>query len=92
MRIEAAGAQITDAVVEVLDNLQNDRDLTESYLKTLDEITRSVILDLSAIDDETDSRTLARIRILQMIRRDILTLSTPPDADDPANDVPVASF
>jgi hypothetical protein len=92
MRIEAAGAQITDAVVEVLDNLQNDRDLTESYLKTLDEITRSVILDLSAIDGETDSRTIARIRILQMIWRDILTLSTPPDADDPANDVPVASF
>ena len=91
MRIEIAGAQITDAVVEVLDTLQNQRDLTNIYISTLDELTRLVILDISG-DEDQDSPTLARLRALQMIRRDLLTLSTPPDADDPANDRPTASF
>lgn len=92
MRIEIAGAQITDAVVEVLDTLQNNRDVTEVYLQTLDEVTRSVILDLSGADDEADTQTLSRLRALQMIRRDLLTLAMPPDADDPANDTPTAQL
>lgn len=92
MRIEVAGAQITDAVAEVLDTLQNQHDVTEVYLQTLDELTRSVILDLSAADEESDTRTLARLRALQMIRRDILALAMPPDVDDPENDRPSASL
>ncbi len=32
MRIEIAGAQITDAVVDVLDTLQNQTDITTLYL------------------------------------------------------------
>lgn len=92
MRIEIAGAQITDAVVEVLDTLQNNRDVTGVYLQTLDEVTRSVILDLSGADDEADTQTLSRLRALQMIRRDLLTLAMPPDADDPANDTPTAQL
>ncbi len=92
MRIEIAGAQITDAVVEVLDSLQNQTELTTVYLQTLDELTRSVILDLSGSDEEADSRTLSRLRVLQMIRRDLLTLSMPPDVDDPANDTPAAQL
>lgn len=92
MRIEIAGAQITDAVVEVLETLQNNRDITEVYLQTLDEVTRSVILDLSGNDEEADSRTLSRLRALQMIRRDLITLSMPPDVDDPANDTPTAQL
>ena len=91
MRIEIAGAQITDAVVEVLDTLQNQRDLTNIYISTLDELTRLVILDISG-DETQDSPTLARLRALQMIRKDLLTLSTPPDVDEPANDIPTASF
>ncbi len=86
MRIEVAGAQITDAVVEVLDTLQNQTELTSEYLQVLDEVTRAVILDISGVDEEADSRTLSRLRVLQMIRRDIITLSMPPDVDDPAND------
>ena len=92
MRVEIAGAQITDAVVEVLDTLQNQTELTSGYLQTLDELTRSVILDLSGADEEADSRTLSRLRALQMIRRDIITLSMPPDVDDPANDIPAAQL
>ena len=45
MRIEIAGAQITDAVVEVLDTLQNNTEFSKIYLQTLDELTRAVILD-----------------------------------------------
>ncbi len=92
MRIEIAGAQITEAVVEVLDTLQNNHDITEVYLQTLDEVTRSVILDLSGADEEADTRTLSRLRALQMIRRDLLALAMPPDADDQANDTPTARF
>lgn len=88
MRIEIAGAQITDAVVDIIDTLQNDRDITRVYLEAIDEITRTVILDITAADEEADSRVLGRIRALQMIRRDLATLSSPPDADDPANDIP----
>lgn len=92
MRLEVAGAQITDAVVEVLDTLQNQPDLTKVYLQTLDDVTRIVILDLSGEDAEADLKTLSRLRALQMVRRDIATLAAPPDADDPANDIPAASL
>lgn len=92
MRVEVAGANVTDAVVEVLDTLQNHQDITELYVDTLDELTRSVILDIDTADEEVDTRTLGRIRVLQMIRRDILALSSPPDVDDPANDTPAATL
>lgn len=91
MRIEVAGAQITDAVVDVLDTLQNDRDIVDMYVRTLDELTRSVILDVTA-DDESDTAAMSKLRVLQMIRRDLTTLATPPDADDPANDTPTAQI
>lgn len=91
MRIEVAGAQITDAVVEVVEELQTNQQLTRKYVETLDQVTRTVILDLEGLDDR-DSDTLARIRVLQMIRRDLLRIATPPDVDDPANDTPVASI
>lgn len=90
MRIEIAGAQITDAVVDVLDTLQNQTDITKLYLETLDEVTRTVILDISGIDEAADKQTLNRLRVLQMIRRDITTLSMPPDSDLSVNDIPAA--
>lgn len=91
MRIEVAGAQITDAVVDVLDTLQNDRDIVDMYVRTLDELTRCVILDITA-DDESDTAAMSKLRVLQMIRRDLMTLATPPDVDDPANDTPTAQI
>lgn len=91
MRIEIAGAQITDAVVETLDTLQNQPELTRLYIETLDVVTRSAILNISG-DDTQDSATLSRLRALQMIRRDILSLTMPPDVDDPENDTPTASL
>lgn len=91
MRIEVAGAQITDAVVDVLDTLQNDRDIVDMYVRTLDELTRCVILDITA-DDESDTSAMSKLRVLQMIRRDLMTLATPPDVDDPANDTPTAQI
>lgn len=92
MRIEVAGAQITDAVVDVLDTLQNDRDIVDMYVRTLDELTRSVILDITATDDESDTSAMSKLRVLQMIRRDLMTLATPPDVYDPANDTPTAQI
>lgn len=92
MRIEVAGAQITEAVADVLDTLQNDSKLSATYIQALDEVTRQVILDLSGSDEEADLQTLGRLRALQMIRRDLVTLSSPPGVDDQGNDAPTASF
>lgn len=88
MRIEIGGAQITDAVVETLDKLQNQLELTQLYIKAIDEITRMAIFDIS--DDE--SGALSNLRMLQMIRYDLLSLAMPPDVDDPENDTAVASL
>lgn len=88
MRIVVAGAEITDAVVDTLDTLQNEADIAKSYMKALDELTRSIILDLDGADAEADALTLSRLRVLQMLRRDIGILSAPPDADRPENDNP----
>ena len=57
----------------------------------LDELARALILDLNS-DEEADDTVLARLRVMQLLRRDILTLSSPPDADNPANDTPTAMF
>lgn len=91
MRIEIAGAQITDAVVEVLDDLQNDVEMTKIFLETIDEMTRATIVDIADVDSDAGI-VLNRLRSLQKIRRIIATLATPPDVDDPANDVATASF
>ena len=87
MRVTLAGAEITDSMVDVIETIQTSGDIRNTYLSVIDEVTRMVILDLSGLDAE-DSIILKRLRTLQMIRRDISTLSTPPDADLPENDVP----
>lgn len=92
MRLEVAGAQITDSVVEVLDTLQNQPDVAKLYVETIDIITRYLIDGTDTSDYNIDSETMARLRALQMLRRDILTIATPPDVDDPANDIPMASI
>ena len=92
MRLEVGGAQITESMVEVLETLQTQPKVTEAYLQALDEVTRSVILDISGLDDESDIRTLARLRALQMIRRDIVTFAASPEIDAPENDIPVAQL
>lgn len=91
MRVEISGAQITDMVVEVIEDLQTNPELAKMYIDTLDELTRTVILNIDGMEDN-DSVTLERIRVLQMLRRDILKIATPPDVDDPVNDVPAASI
>ena len=50
MRVEIAGAQISDAVVDVLDTLSS-----------LDALTRALILDIDS-DDADDASTLSRLR------------------------------
>jgi hypothetical protein len=92
MRLEVAGAQITDAVVDVLDTLQNQPHIAKTYTRTIDEVTRLVILDLSTVDEQADTEVMNRLRALQMLRRDIITLSSPPDVDLPSNDLPAASL
>lgn len=91
MRIEIAGAQITESVVDVIETLQVEREIRRQYVDTLDYLTRYIIMDING-DDEEDAATLGRLRVLQMLRRDINTLADPPEADLPENDVPTASL
>lgn len=91
MRMEIAGAQVTAAMVDVIEELQTNTELLKLYTDTLDDLTRKVVLDIDSID-ENDSAVLGIIRVLQMIRRDIITIANPPDADDPENDIPVVSI
>lgn len=88
MRLEIAGADITDAMVEVLDDLQNSVGLLKTYTDTLDELTRQTILSITGID-EKDAFVLGRLRVLQHIRQSLITLGDPPDAGDPSNDTPL---
>ena len=87
MRIEIAGAQVTEAVVDVLETLQNQPEIVKTYIDTIDYITRSTILDIEG-GEESDMEVMARLRALQMLRRDILAISSPPDVDLPSNDNP----
>lgn len=91
MRIEVGGAQITDSVVEILETLQTQRELSTIYLQVLDDVSRFLILDITS-DEEKDAETMHRLRALQMIRKGILTLSAPPDENLPENDIPAASL
>lgn len=91
MRIEIGDAQITDAVVEKIEDLQLDEKLTAEHLKTIDEVTRIIIFSITG-DDEDDGRTLGLLRSLQLIRQTIEVISSPPDLDERANDVPTAKF
>ncbi len=92
MRIEVAGAQITDSVVEVLETLQNDLEVIKAYLEAIDEVIHTAILDISGYDEAADSKIMSRLRALQMIHRDLTTLAAPPDVDLPENDTPAAQL
>lgn len=91
MRIEVAGAQITTAVIDVIETLQTNTALSDLYARVLNELTNRLILDSDELD-ASDASALEHLRVLQMIRRDLGTLASPPDADDRANDTPAAQF
>ena len=92
MRIEIGGAQLTEGLIEVLDTLQNNSEVSRMYVETLDRLCRWILLDLDVADEESDAEILGTLRVLQMIRRDIDRLSNPPGVDDPENDIPVAQL
>lgn len=83
MRLVVAGANITDAVVERLDDMQNT-ECGRSWLRTLDEINRHVQRTMPNTDI-----ALRWMGELAGIRNALSTLIAPPDADDPANDTPL---
>jgi hypothetical protein len=87
MRVEIAGAQITDAIVEVIEDLQNDPEIAQAYIKTIERVTSIMILDTADMDSEEFRSLLCG---LEKIRRSLSTLACPPDVDLPENDVPAA--
>lgn len=91
MRIEIAGANITSAVVEVIDTLQTDRVTFTGYASALDRVIRHLILSADEVEDDA-TETLNTIRQLTMLKQDLAAIAMPPDADNPENDVPLTSL
>lgn len=84
MRLIVAGAQVTDAMVEILDDLQNTP-VGEGYADVIDEACRFIILS-----DYPDGETaIGLLRELVLLRKAVATLASPPDADLPQNDIPL---
>ena len=85
MRITIAGAAITDAVVDVLDTLQNQPETVDHYAEVIDQLKNYLITSADEVDDR---RWRDWMCTMSAMFRDLLTLSSPPDIDDPENDTP----
>lgn len=92
MRLVVAGAEITTAVVEVIETLQSQPEIARAYLDTIDELTRATILDMDAADCDTDTHTMSRLRVLMLLRRDIAVIASPPDLALEENDIPAVEL
>ena len=86
MRLEVAGAQITEDVVDVIETLQTQPEILKAYCRKVSILSHKLIL---TPDDDDDVETIAHLRALQMMIRDFETIANPPGADDVGNDVPV---
>ena len=90
MRIEAAGAQVTTAVVKVIDSFQNESDGFDA-LAIIDSTIRKLLLD-------HESSPVAPMKLIQLLqnlcwlRDKVAVLAMPPDADDLENDIPALSI
>lgn len=85
MRVVFAGAEITDAVVDVIDTLQNSGSTGQYYLDSIDRMCRQIMLS----PDVDAENAIEYLRALTLIRADLATLITPPDADLEENDTPL---
>ena len=89
MRLEVGGAQITEGVAEVMETLQTQPQILKAYRRTVSILSHKLIL---TPDDDDDVETMAHLRALQMMIRDLETIANPPGADDIENDNPVVSL
>lgn len=95
MRLELHGANVTTAMIEVLDSLQNEPGRAATYLDALDIINSYYALRLADPDtgDEQARRaTLWVIGQIQKLAADVRTLAYPPDVDDVENDIPAVQL
>ena len=92
MRIEIMGANVTNAVADVLDTLQNFDATYRGYIDALDWAISSILLANEAVDEDNPRDVLAKLQYLTMLRRDLVTLARPADADLEENAIPPASF
>lgn len=92
MRAVIAGAEITSAMVDVIETLQTNSSVVKSYLSLIEELAATLCHDISTIDEEHDAVIFRKLHTLQLLHRDILTLSNPPDLNDPSNDIPAVQL
>ena len=90
MRLEIGGVQITSATVDELAELQEDNGTADLFLRTLDTLIKRIPLAEDLFDSDAD--TLNALRALALMSQTIQRLASPPDADDPDNDVPTLSI
>ena len=89
MRVEIAGAQLTESVVDVIETLQTQPEILAAYRRTVSALSRMLIL---SADDIDDLETMAHLRALQMMMRDLEAMAFPAGVDDPGNDIPAATL
>lgn len=92
MRAVIAGAEITSAMVDVIETLQTGPSVVKSYLSLIEELAAKLCQGISTTDKEHDDVIFRKLHTLQLLRRDILTLSNPPDLNDPSNDIPAVQL
>ena len=89
MRVEIAGAQLTESVVDVIETLQTQPEILAAYRRTVSALSRMLIL---SPDDDDDAEKMAHLRALQMMMRDLEAMAFPAGVDDPGNDIPAATL
>ena len=89
MRVEIAGAQLTESVVDVIETLQTQPEILAAYRRTVPALSRMLIL---LPDDDDDAETMSHLRALQMMMRDLEAMAFPAGMDDPGNDIPAATL
>ena len=78
--VEINGVVLTEKALEIIFQLQNNTGMKEMYLDMIDEITRTMILNIEP-DDIPENVNFARIRALTMLRCDIEELSKTQDEE-----------
>lgn len=88
MRIVIGGAELTDGLIELIEELQVNRELFDEYMNTLKKLNRSTFAD----DTLDQAEMLSRICTLQALEELLRAIACPPGVDDPENDEPVVEL
>lgn len=83
-----AGAEITDAVVEIIEDLQSNLENIRNIKDAVTKISEFIVSNTDN-DPEAESKAMEYLRALHFAVRVIEGIAQPADADLEENDIPV---